>query len=53
MNRLCGWVRWCDFDMCSHNSLFGSLLYLGTILSGFEINNFAGQSAQSVCYNAI
>ena len=26
-------------------------LSLVTILSGFEINNFAGQSAKSVCYN--
>src|ERR1019366_791832 len=25
LRRLCGWVRWCAFDMCSHNSLFGSL----------------------------
>src|SRR5450755_3618632 len=26
---------------------------LVTILSGFEINNFAGQSAKSVCYNLV
>jgi hypothetical protein len=28
-------------------------LYLVTILSGFEINNFAGQPAKSVCYNLV
>jgi hypothetical protein len=28
-------------------------LSLVTILSGFEINNFAGQSAKSVCYNLV
>jgi hypothetical protein len=28
-------------------------LSLVTILSGCEINNFAGQSAKSVCYNLV
>jgi hypothetical protein len=30
-----------------------SVLCLVTILSGCEINNFAGQSAKSVCYNLV
>src|ERR1039458_3544533 len=33
--------------------LSATLLSLVTILSGCEINNFAGQSAKSVCYNLV
>ena len=33
--------------------LYKSTLSLVTILSGCEINNFAGQSVKSVCYNLV
>src|SRR5450759_3664905 len=37
----------------SHPYAALSVLSLVTILSGCEINNFAGQSAKSVCYNLV
>src|SRR5450759_1811961 len=37
----------------SHPYAALSALSLVTILSGCEINNFAGQSAKSVCYNLV
>ena len=36
-----------------HARHFFNDLSLVTILSGCEINNFAGQSAKSVCYNLV
>ncbi|HZL69965.1 MAG TPA: hypothetical protein VFC29_21855, partial [Candidatus Limnocylindrales bacterium] len=38
---------------CGCNCGCTLLLSLVTILSGCEINNFAGQSAKSVCYNLV
>jgi hypothetical protein len=42
-----------DHPVVPCNAQFRYPLSLVTILSGCEINNFAGQSAKSVCYNLV